>query len=158
MRAGVWQGQPFNISVLDVSMPVIIDQTDVIVKMSKAAVCGSDLHIYQGTMEGQILPVGIGHEGVGYVSEVGSLVGSLNIGDPVIVPFTSSDGHLNTELTSIPYAAFGNGGALGGAQGILLSYLDYREFGNESPALCGNAFFYQALHSHSNKYLKIDIR
>lgn len=128
MRAVVWQGQPFNISVMDVPMPTIINQTDVIVKMSRAAICGSDLHIYRGTMEGQVLPVGIGHEGVGYVSEVGSLVGSLNVGDPVIVPFTSPDGHIDTELTPVPYAAFGNGGSLGGTQGEILSkisqYLD----------------------------------
>jgi threonine dehydrogenase-like Zn-dependent dehydrogenase len=83
MRAVVWQGQPFNISVLDVPKPAIINQTDVIVRMSRAAIYGSDLHIYRGTMEGQVLPVGIGHEGVGYISEVGSLVGSLNVGDPV---------------------------------------------------------------------------
>lgn len=117
MRAVVWQGQPFNISVLDVPMPTIMNQTDVIVKMSRAAVCGSDLHIYRGTMEGQVLPVGIGHEGVGYVSEVGSLVDSLNVGDPVIVPFTSPDGHFDAELTPVQYAAFGNGGVLGGTQG-----------------------------------------
>lgn len=117
MRAVVWQGQPFNISVLDVPMPTIINQTDVIVKMSRAAICGSDLHIYRGTMEGQVLPVGIGHEGVGYVSEVGSMVGFLNVGDPVIVPFTSPDGHFDMDLIPIPYAAFGNGGSLGGTQG-----------------------------------------
>ncbi|OGM41062.1 hypothetical protein ABOM_010246 [Aspergillus bombycis] len=116
MRAVVWQGQPFNISVLDVPKPTILNPTDVIVRMSRAAICGSDLHIYRGTMEGQVLPVGVGHEGVGYVSEVGSLVGSLNIGDPVIVPFTSPDGHFDTSLTPIPYAAFGNGGTLGGTQ------------------------------------------
>lgn len=121
MRAVVWQGQPYNISVLDVPMPTIMNQTDVIVKMSRAAVCGSDLHIYRGTMEGQVLPVGIGHEGVGYVSEVGSLVDSLNVGDPVIVPFTSPDGHFHTELTPVPYAAFGNGGVLGGTQGQYFS-------------------------------------
>lgn len=117
MRAVVWQGQPFNISVLGVPKPTIINQTDVVVRMSRAAICGSDLHIYRGTMEGQVLPVGIGHEGVGYVSDVGSLVGSLNVGDPVIVPFTSPSGHLDTELTPVPYSAFGNGGVLGGTQG-----------------------------------------
>lgn len=120
MRAVVWQGQPFNISVLDVPKPIIMNQTDAIVRMSRAALCGSDLHIYRGTMEGQVLPVGIGHEGVGYISEVGSLVSSLNVGDPVIVPFTSPHAHLNTELTPAPYAAFGNGGTLGGTQGKFL--------------------------------------
>ncbi|RWQ91481.1 hypothetical protein C8Q69DRAFT_482681 [Paecilomyces variotii] len=58
MRAVVWQGQPFNISVLDVPKPIIMNQTDAIVRMSRAAICGSDLHIYRGTMEGQVLPVG----------------------------------------------------------------------------------------------------
>lgn len=120
MRAVVWDGQPFNISVRDVPKPTIINPTDVIVKMSRAAICGSDLHIYRGTMEGQVLPVGIGHEGVGYVSEVGSLVESLSVGDPVIVPFTTSGGHLDTNLTPVLYAAFGNGGSLGGTQGKFL--------------------------------------
>ncbi|KAJ5757387.1 zinc-binding dehydrogenase family oxidoreductase [Penicillium nucicola] len=120
MRAVVWTGQPYNISVRDVPKPTIINSTDVIVKMSKAAICGSDLHIYRGTMEGQVLPVGIGHEGVGYVSEVGSLVHSLSVGDPVIVPFTTSGDQLNTELTYVPYAAFGNGGTLGGTQAEFL--------------------------------------
>ncbi|RAH80137.1 zinc-binding dehydrogenase family oxidoreductase [Aspergillus japonicus CBS 114.51] len=116
MRAVVWQGQPFNISVLDVPKPTIQNSTDVIVRMSRAAICGSDLHIYRGTMEHQVLPVGVGHEGVGYIAEVGFEVSLLNVGDAVIVPFTNPDGHLETALTPVPYAAFGNGGTLGGTQ------------------------------------------
>ncbi|PYI24797.1 zinc-binding dehydrogenase family oxidoreductase [Aspergillus violaceofuscus CBS 115571] len=116
MRAVVWQGQPFNISVLDVPKPTIQNSTDVIVRLSRSAICGSDLHIYRGTMEHQVLPVGVGHEGVGYIAEVGFEVSLLNVGDAVIVPFTNPDGHFETALTPVPYAAFGNGGTLGGTQ------------------------------------------
>lgn len=66
-------------------------------------------------------PFGLGHEGFGYVSDVGSGVGSLRVGDPVIVPFTVDEGHLHTELTTGLYGAFGNGGDLGGTQGKCLS-------------------------------------
>lgn len=65
-------------------------------------------------------PFGLGHEGVGYVSEVGSGVSSLNVGDPVIVPFTVDEGHLHTGLTTQMYGGYGNGGDMGGTQGRYL--------------------------------------
>ncbi|KAE8341324.1 hypothetical protein BDV24DRAFT_151245 [Aspergillus arachidicola] len=124
MRAVVWQGDAYNVAVVDLPKPTIINQTDVIVRMSRAAICGSDLHIYRGTSDGMPAPFGLGHEGFGYVSEVGSGVGSLRIGDPVIVPFTVDEGHLHTELTTGLYGAFGNGGDLGGTQVPTLNYTD----------------------------------
>lgn len=123
MRAVVWQGDPYNVGVIDLPKPTIINQTDAIVQMSRAAICGSDLHIYRGTNVGMPPPFGLGHEGVGYISEVGSGVGSLKVGDPVIVPFTVDEGHLHTDLTSHMYAGFGNGGDIGGTQGKNLSLL-----------------------------------
>ncbi|KAE8360315.1 hypothetical protein BDV27DRAFT_161797 [Aspergillus caelatus] len=116
MRAVVWQGNAYDVAVVDLPRPTIINQTDVIVRMSRAAICGSDLHIYRGTTDGMPAPFGLGHEGFGYVSDVGSGVGSLKIGDPVIVPFTVDEGHLHTGLTTGLYGAFGNGGDLGGTQ------------------------------------------
>ncbi|KAK4864663.1 hypothetical protein LT330_009658 [Penicillium expansum] len=116
MRAVVWQGNAYNVSVVDLPKPTIINQTDAVVQMSRAAICGSDLHIYRGTNVGQPPPFGLGHEGVGYVSEVGSGVGSLKVGDPVIVPFTVHEGHLHSDLTSHMYAGYGGGGQLGGTQ------------------------------------------
>ncbi|CAI7577381.1 unnamed protein product [Penicillium bialowiezense] len=116
MRAVVWQGNAYNVAVVDLPKPTIINQSDAIIRMSRAAICGSDLHIYRGTNEGQPAPFGLGHEGVGYVSEVGTGVGSLQVGDPVIVPFTVDEGHLHTDLTSSMYAGYGNGGDIGGTQ------------------------------------------
>ncbi|KAE8141742.1 hypothetical protein BDV38DRAFT_279089 [Aspergillus pseudotamarii] len=116
MRAVVWQGNAYDVAVVDLPRPTIINQTDVIVRMSRAAICGSDLHIYRGTSGGMPAPFGLGHEGFGYVSDVGSGVDFLKIGDPVIVPFTVDEGHLHTGLTTGLYGAFGNGGDLGGTQ------------------------------------------
>lgn len=117
MRAVAWQGNPYSVGVVDLPMPTITNQTDAIVQISRAAICGSDLHIYRGTNEGMPAPFGLGHEGVGYVSEVGAGVGSLKVGDPVIVPFAVDEGHLHTEPTSQMYGGYGNGGDLGGTQG-----------------------------------------
>lgn len=123
MRAVVWQGNPYNVELVDMPKPSIINQTDAIVQISRAAICGSDLHIYRGTNVGMPAPFGLGHEGVGYVSEIGSGIGSLKVGDPVIVPFTVDEGHLHTDLTSQMYGGYGNGGDLGGTQGRCLPHL-----------------------------------
>ena len=120
MRAVVWQGHTFNVAVVDLPRPTIIKQTDAIVRMSRAAICGSDLQIYRETNEGVPAPFGLGHEGVGYISKVGSGVGSLKVGDPVIVPFTVDEGHTHTALTTQMYGGYGNGGDLGGTQGKVL--------------------------------------
>ncbi|KAK5716010.1 hypothetical protein LTR15_009835 [Elasticomyces elasticus] len=116
MRAVVWQGNAYNVAVVDLPMPIIINQTDAIVRMSTAAICGSDLHIYRGTNSGPPVPWTLGHEGVGYVSQVGAGVGSLSVGDPVIVPFNLAEGHIHTGLTTMMYGGYGNGGDLGGTQ------------------------------------------
>ncbi|KAK5674520.1 hypothetical protein LTS10_012716 [Elasticomyces elasticus] len=116
MRGVVWQGNAYNVAVVDLPMPTIINQTDAIVRMSTAAICGSDLHIDRGTNSGPPVPWTLGHEGVGYVSQVGAGVGSLSVGDPVIVPFNLAEGHIHTGLTTMMYGGYGNGGDLGGTQ------------------------------------------
>lgn len=86
MRATVWHGKR-DIRVDNVPDPEILNPRDAIVKITSTAICGSDLHLYNGfvpTMEkGDIL----GHEFMGEVVEVGSEVKNLNIGDRVVVPF-----------------------------------------------------------------------
>jgi len=76
-----------NIEVNRVPDPKILNSRDAIVKVTSTAICGSDLHIYDGyipTMEkGDIL----GHEFMGEVVELGSDVGNLRVGDRVVVPF-----------------------------------------------------------------------
>ncbi len=87
MKALCWYGRG-SVSVEDVPDPKILNPGDAIVKITRTAICGSDLHLYDGfipTMEpGDIL----GHEFMGIVEEVGPNVKSLNRGDRVVVPFT----------------------------------------------------------------------
>jgi len=92
MRATVWEGKK-KVSVMDVPDPTILNTHDAIIKVSSTAICGSDLHLYQGlmpTMErGDIL----GHEFMGEVVEVGRGNDRLKVGDRVVVPFTIACGH-----------------------------------------------------------------
>ncbi|MFN2608281.1 MAG: zinc-dependent alcohol dehydrogenase [Acidimicrobiales bacterium] len=86
MRATCWMGTT-SVEVLDVPDPTILNARDAIVRVTSTAICGSDLHLYDGyvpTMEkGDIL----GHEFMGEVVEVGPGVGTLAVGDRVVVPF-----------------------------------------------------------------------
>lgn len=91
MKAVCWHGK-HDVRVDDVPEPKILNPHDAIIKVSLTAICGSDLHLYDGyipTMEkGDIL----GHEFMGQVVEVGPEVGNLAAGDRVVVPFPISCG------------------------------------------------------------------
>jgi threonine dehydrogenase-like Zn-dependent dehydrogenase len=91
MKALCWYGKE-DVRVENVPDPEIFAATDAIIKITSTAICGSDLHLYDGyvpTMEkGDIL----GHEPMGEVVEVGSAVAKLKVGDRVVVPFTISCG------------------------------------------------------------------
>ncbi|HEY2830614.1 MAG TPA: zinc-dependent alcohol dehydrogenase [Thermoanaerobaculia bacterium] len=82
-----------EVRVVDVPDPKILNPHDAIVRVTLTAICGSDLHLYDGyvptMMKGDIL----GHEFMGEVVEVGSEVRSLKVGDRVIVPFPIACGH-----------------------------------------------------------------
>ncbi len=92
MKALVWHGKS-DIRYDSVPDPKIENSTDAIVRITSTAICGSDLHLYDGfqpTMKsGDIM----GHEPMGIVEEVGSGVTNLKKGDRVVVPFTISCGH-----------------------------------------------------------------
>ena len=92
MKAVCWHGAN-DIRVETVPDPKILNPRDAIIKITSTAICGSDLHIYDGyipTMQpGDI----IGHEFMGEVVEVGSNVNNLKIGDRVVVPSTIGCGH-----------------------------------------------------------------
>jgi threonine dehydrogenase-like Zn-dependent dehydrogenase len=83
--------KPKDIRVEDVPDPRIIAPTDAIVRVSATAICGSDLHIYNGLVP-QTRPMVMGHEFTGVVEEVGREVNRVRIGDRVIVPFAISCG------------------------------------------------------------------
>jgi threonine dehydrogenase-like Zn-dependent dehydrogenase len=91
MKALCWYGTG-DVRVDEVPDPIIEDQRDAVIRITSAAICGSDLHLYNGfmpTMEkGDIL----GHENMGEVVEVGSEVHNLKVGDRVVVPFNIACG------------------------------------------------------------------
>lgn len=92
MKAARWYGKG-DIRVENVPDPVIEEQTDVIIKITSSAICGSDLHLYNGLMAGMEKGDVLGHESMGEVVETGSEVRKLKVGDRVVVPFTISCGH-----------------------------------------------------------------
>jgi len=92
MKATCWYGK-HDVRVEEVPDPSILNPRDAIVRITSTAICGSDLHLYDGfipTMrKGDIL----GHEFMGEVVELGSDVKNLKIGDRVVVPFPIACGN-----------------------------------------------------------------
>src|SRR4051795_13628206 len=92
MKAVAWHGRR-DVRVDDVPDPAIEQPTDMVVRLTTTAICGSDLHLYEvlGPFmnEGDIL----GHEPMGIVEEVGSAVTDLKAGDRVVMPFQVACGH-----------------------------------------------------------------
>jgi threonine dehydrogenase-like Zn-dependent dehydrogenase len=94
MRANCWIDKK-KVRVEQVPDPKILNSRDAIVRITSTAICGSDLHLYNGfvpTMQkGDIL----GHEFMGEVMEVGRSVKNLKVGDRVVVPFPIACGECN---------------------------------------------------------------
>ncbi|MBW4696560.1 MAG: glutathione-dependent formaldehyde dehydrogenase [Aphanocapsa lilacina HA4352-LM1] len=92
MKAVCWHGAG-DVRVETVPDPAILYPRDAIVKVTSTAICGSDLHLYDGVIptmqKGDIL----GHEFMGEVVEVGAAIKNLRKGDRVVVPFTIACGH-----------------------------------------------------------------
>ena len=91
MKALVYRGSG-KLVLENKPKPVISDPTDVIVKITKTTICGTDLHIKKGDVptvtEGRIL----GHEGVGIIEQLGASVANFKVGDPVLISCISSCG------------------------------------------------------------------
>ena len=86
MKANCWMG-PKNLEVREVPDPKILNQRDAIVKITSTAICGSDLHLYNGFIPAMEPGDILGHEFMGEVVEAGSEVKNLKVGDRVVVPF-----------------------------------------------------------------------
>lgn len=96
MKAVHYEG-PFKVSVKEVELPKIQHPDDVIVKVTTAAICGSDLHMYQGRTAAEAGLV-FGHENMGIVIEAGPGVTLLEKGDRIVLPFNVADGKKHSTL------------------------------------------------------------
>ena len=116
MRAVVYHG-PRDVRVANVPDAKIERPTDVLVKISRTNICGSDLHMYEGRTDveqGKVL----GHENLGQVVEVGEAVGRVKPGDWVCLPFNVSCGFCeNCERGFTGFCLTVNPGSAGGAYG-----------------------------------------
>lgn len=81
----VYRG-PYKVRVEEKDLPRIEHPNDAIIRVTLAAVCGSDLHLYHGMIPDTRVGHTFGHEFIGVVEEVGSSVQNLNRGDRVMVP------------------------------------------------------------------------
>src|SRR5687767_12461096 len=120
MKALTWHGKR-DVRVEDVPDPSIKEPTDAIIKVTTAAICGSDLHLYE--VLGPFMGKGdiLGHEPMGIVEEVGPEVRTIAPGDRVVVPFQIACGHcfmcgqgLQTQCETTQVRESGMGAALFG--------------------------------------------
>ena len=94
MKAICWMRRN-SVEVQDVPDPKILNRRDAIVRISSTAICGSDLHIYDGYIPSMKSGDILGHEFMGEVVELGPDVKNLKVGDRVVVPFPIACGNCN---------------------------------------------------------------
>jgi threonine dehydrogenase-like Zn-dependent dehydrogenase len=92
MKAVCWHAKQ-DVRVENVKDPEILNPRDAIIKVTSTAICGSDLHLYNGFIPSMQTGDVLGHEFMGEVVELGSAINNLSIGDRVVVPFTISCGN-----------------------------------------------------------------
>jgi len=92
MKANCWLGK-HEVSVQTVPDPKILNPRDAILRVTSTAICGSDLHLYNGFVPGMEKGDILGHEFMGEVVEVGPGVRNLRVGDRVVVPFPIACGN-----------------------------------------------------------------
>ena len=85
--------KPGELKIIDVEKPTIDEKNNVLVKMTAAGICGSDVGIYHGSNAAATYPRVIGHEMVGRVEQVGPNVKNRKVGDRVIINQVTSCGH-----------------------------------------------------------------
>ncbi|HEY8351514.1 MAG TPA: alcohol dehydrogenase catalytic domain-containing protein, partial [Sphingomonadales bacterium] len=87
MKAVVYYGVG-DIRLEDVPEPRIKEPTDAIVRLTASAICGTDIHMVRGTLADMKPGTILGHEGVGVVEELGSMVRNFKEGDRVVIAST----------------------------------------------------------------------
>ncbi|PYH33660.1 glutathione-independent formaldehyde dehydrogenase [Aspergillus neoniger CBS 115656] len=110
---------PFTVKVQEVERPKLEHPDDIIVKVTSAAICGSDLHMYEGRTAAEP-GITFGHENLGIVEELGEGVTLLKKGDRVVMPFNVADGRCrNCEEGKTAFCTGVNPGFAGGAYGYV---------------------------------------
>ncbi|MEY9214544.1 glutathione-independent formaldehyde dehydrogenase [Thermobifida halotolerans] len=118
MKAVVYK-EPYNVAVEDVDDPRIEDPTDAVIRITTSAICGSDLHMYEGRT-GATSGMVFGHENMGIVEEVGPGVASIRKGDRVVLPFNVACGFCkNCMAGNTGFCLTVNPGFAGGAYGYV---------------------------------------
>ncbi|RKD94834.1 glutathione-independent formaldehyde dehydrogenase [Halopiger aswanensis] len=118
MNAVVYQG-PHDVAIEEVDEPEIEHENDIIVDITTTAICGSDLHMYEGRTSADPGIV-FGHENMGTVIETGEAVTSLEEGDRVVMPFNVACGFCrNCENGYTGFCTNVNPGFAGGAYGYV---------------------------------------
>ncbi|WP_329009200.1 glutathione-independent formaldehyde dehydrogenase [Streptomyces sp. NBC_01601] len=118
MKAVVYE-RPFSVTVTEVEDPQIQHPNDVIVRITSSAICGSDLHMYEGRTAAEPGIV-FGHENLGVIEEVGDGVPSLSVGDRVVMPFNVACGFCKNCLAGeTGFCLTVNPGFAGGAYGYV---------------------------------------
>ena len=118
MKAVVYQ-EPYRVAVNEVESPRIQHPSDVIVRVTSTAICGSDLHMYEGRTAAEPGIV-FGHENMGVVEELGEGVVGLSKGDRVVMPFNVACGFCkNCIAGNTAFCLTVNPGFAGGAYGYV---------------------------------------
>ncbi|MQA14272.1 MAG: alcohol dehydrogenase catalytic domain-containing protein [Pseudonocardiaceae bacterium] len=127
MKAVRWHGV-HDVRVDDVAKPEIIDPEDAILRVTTAAICGSDLHLYHGKVPKLRPGTTIGHEFVGVVDAVGPGVRSVEPGQRYVASMATACGRCSaciagTHMGCGRYALFGYGDLFGGLDGGQAEYV-----------------------------------
>jgi glutathione-independent formaldehyde dehydrogenase len=118
MKAVVYK-EPFKVDVEQVEDAGIQDPTDVVIRVTSTAICGSDLHMYEGRTAAEPGIV-FGHENQGIIEEIGDGIASLNVGDRINLPFNVACGFCeNCEAGYTGFCLTVNPNGAGGAYGYV---------------------------------------
>jgi glutathione-independent formaldehyde dehydrogenase len=118
MKAVVYKGE-YEVEIEEVEDPRIEDPTDAVIRVTSTAICGSDLHMYEGRT-GAEPGIVFGHENMGIVEEVGPGVAKLQKGDRIVLPFNVACGFCrNCENNKTGFCLTVNEGFAGGAYGYV---------------------------------------